>query len=231
MGERLRDNINNEWEEIGKFVKSNIKMYAEKDVTIDSNNSSIISFVDRYKKIAKDMDPNNMQFFGVAETKLLKRNTFYGISNNEKLLTADLSSGGKQFISYFITNEEQSMEHFQLVQQLRKFWWMKYASNPGRFSISEKQHEKIRNLKVETVWLLANYKFGQIPLESIQLLPGACFQTIKVTPKSEPLLKNQIIRSTVLLDIATLRKFGYSFPRKCRPTTVIECHFHSRACN
>lgn len=204
MGEMLRDNIAKEWGDIGKFVRSNIKMYAAKDVAIDPDNKTAISFVEKYKEIAKDMDPDNMEFFGIAETHSLKREIAHGISGDEKSLTADLPSDGRQMVSYFVTHPDQQMEHIQLVQAQRKFWWMKYASNPGRFSISETRHEKIRNLKVETVWLLANYKFGHIPLESIQLMSGTCFQTTKITANTEPVLRNKIIRTTALLDIATL---------------------------
>lgn len=207
MGEMLRDNIAKEWNDIGKFVKSNIKMYAEKDVATDPDNKTAISFVEKYKEIAKGMDPDNMQFFGIAETHSLKRETPHGIGGDEKSFSADLSSGGKQMACYYVTDPDQQMEHIQLVQQQRKFWWMKYASNPGRFSISETRYEKVRNLKVETVWLLANYRFGHIPLESIQLMPGTCFQTTKITAKTEPVLRNKIIKTTALLDIATLGRF------------------------
>lgn len=208
MGESLRDKIAHEWYNIDKHFEGNIQMHTKVDVQLDLVPKSSISFVEKYKEIIKDMDIDNLKMFGIVETHVCKRDMLHGNPTDEKSLTAEISKGGKEMVSFFVVGEDQELEYFSTVQRNRKFWWMQYAANPGRFSLSPVHHEKIRNLKVETVWLSANYQFGHIPLEKIQLMPGNCFQTAKINVKNEPILKNKIIKTSTLLDVAALGKFS-----------------------
>lgn len=213
MGERLHKNIHQEWNEIATNFKSNIKMHADKDVHIELEVKNKISFVEKYKALTKDKDPEDIALFGIAETHRIKKNFVHGFVNDNESATIELAAGGQELIGLYVVPDDQSMEYFYNIQRQRKLWWMKYASHPGRFSLSEVRDEKVRNLKVLTVWLIANYEFGKMPLESIQLMPGACFQTTHNTPKTEPILQNKIIKTSVPLDVATLGTWINPFQR------------------
>lgn len=204
MGELLHKNIQQEWNEIGTNFKSNINMHAEKDIQMELEVKNKIKFIEKYKALIKDKDPENIELFGIAETHRIKKDFIHGFVNDEESVKIELTAGGQELIGIYVVPDEQSMEYFYNIQRQRKLWWMQYASHPGRFSLSEVRDEKIRNLKVLTVWLVANYEFGKLPLESIQLIPGACFQTKYNTPKTEPILQNKIIKTSVPVDVATL---------------------------
>lgn len=200
LGDMLRNRIVHEWTNIGTNYKSNIKMYTE----TESDAKNGVTFIEKYKEITKDMDPENIELFGMAETQKIKKTVLHGQDSEDMTTKIELTAGGRELVGFYVVSEMQSLEYFYNVQRQRKLWWMKYASHPGRFSLSEVREEKIRNLKVKTVWLLGNYDFGVVPLESIQLMPGSCFQTKAINPKTETSLLNKVIKTCTPLDVATL---------------------------
>lgn len=200
MGQLLRDRIAHEWNNIARNFKSTIKMYDENSESASNGTG----FIDRYKEISNGMDPENVKIFGVFRTQKLKKTTLHAPLSDENQTKLEIAVGGTELVSHYVVSEKKSMEYFYNVQRQRKLWWMKYASDVGRFSLSEIREEKVRNLKVKTVWLKANYEFGSLPLECVQLMPGKCFQSASMTTKTEAMLLNKVIRTCASLDVATL---------------------------
>lgn len=209
LGEMLRARITTEWNKIGTHMDHNIKLHA----ISDQANANTTSFIDKYKEITKEMDVNSIPLFGMTEMQKVKKPQAHylltGSAGDDKCVQVELTPNGMELIGHYVVPEAKSLEYFHNVQRFRKLWWMKYASNVGRFSLSEVRDEKIRNLKVKTVWLMANYNFGTLPLESIKLMSGSCFQTKTVTNKNEPVLLNKIVRTSFALDVAALGRHKY----------------------
>lgn len=194
----LREKIVREWTCIEKRFKSNIKIYSDKDIPEMKPNTP---FLDKHKEISRLYEADGSTPFGFSEIHQVKKEIVHGNAANEKEITVQVDGSGRALMGFYMVPEDQDLEYFYNIQRQRKLWWMKYASNPGRFSISEVRDEKIRGYKMQVVSLLANYSFGTLQLENIQLFPAKCFQT-----KMDSTLTSKVVKTSASLEIATLGK-------------------------
>ncbi|XP_058445306.1 DNA polymerase subunit gamma-2, mitochondrial [Malaya genurostris] len=121
-------------------------------------------------------------------------------------LELDLTSGSYLTRSYFV-NPSISREYMYKVQRQRKIWWMRFASDPGRFSISDTRQDPVN--RIQTTNIRASLGGEELTLERLELIPGmsihkelAGFQarigrsSRKITP--------DVIRIQQCLELATL---------------------------
>lgn len=77
-----------------------------------------------------------------------------------------------------------------------------YAANPGRFQISETKRNE--ELDIESVLIKANYPFGNVEIERIEMLPIAAKVTEFTNNKSaEP---TKLVKTVMTSELATIGK-------------------------
>lgn len=77
-----------------------------------------------------------------------------------------------------------------------------YAANPGRFQISETKRNE--ELDTESVFIKANYPFGDIEIERIEMLPFAAKNAEFSNNKAaEP---TKLVKTVMTSEVATLGK-------------------------
>lgn len=206
FGSMLSENLLREWQNVDR----NVNVYFQSDASKRTSTGDSISYLrsrelytkfDLIKKFFHFEMPfgvaDNLSDSGVDET--LDDNDI-GFGLNEKTLLS---------CSYFIDANE-SNEMFYKIQRQRKIWYMKFASNPGRFFMSELKTDTINDHVMQTVSVKSKFHFGNIALERLELIPYGCFAPkLKLLDelKKATGITPSIIRSSMALESATLGKF------------------------
>ncbi|XP_037920949.1 DNA polymerase subunit gamma-2, mitochondrial isoform X2 [Hermetia illucens] len=89
---------------------------------------------------------------------------------NSDTFSVNLQNGTLISCSYFV-NESAATEYFHRIQRERKIWWMKFSLNPGRYFLSDLSTQELNNYKVQTVKIKSRFNFGEMDLESVDVVP------------------------------------------------------------
>lgn len=89
---------------------------------------------------------------------------------NSDTFSVNLQNGTLVSCSYFV-NESAATEYFHRIQRERKIWWMKFSLNPGRYFLSDLSTQELNNCKVQTVKIKSRFNFGEMDLESVNVVP------------------------------------------------------------
>lgn len=128
---------------------------------------------------------------------------------NTEEFTVDLTKGTLISCTYFV-NESTATEYFYKIQRERKIWWMKFSPNPGRYFLSDLTTKMINNQKTQSVRIKSKFNFGELGLESVDVIP---LKALALDNQSEFSLKDTrlhkrvipaVIRSEICLETAVL---------------------------
>ncbi|XP_055383078.1 DNA polymerase subunit gamma-2, mitochondrial [Condylostylus longicornis] len=166
LGSSLFQNIQIEWAK----NKTDLNIYTGKSYVspqqISHSNNEAMNFVKTkyFKENFLFCKEKLQNYFPLAIKTFL--------TTNQIDINSKISFPHKTFMicDYFF-NETQAYEKFSKIQRERKIWWMKHSTDPGRFFLSDLKSDVIQKHKVQTVKIKAKFSFGDIDLESIDVVP------------------------------------------------------------
>lgn len=182
---------------VDRSVENSIKVIGCDDFDVTE---SKLPLNEKYALIRKRLRQTKCSPFKLVELNTIDEpRVWKGIGQcpeNEITIQLPASSRSIEF-SCFI-HDKQAQEYFYRIQRQRKIWWMQYSANPARLFLSKVESN---NLNEYSVSLIANYPFGNLALEHIELLPTDSFYIKESERITTP---SHIIRSRTFLEVAAV---------------------------
>lgn len=197
---KLQANIERQWMFKSQDIENSLKTYRNEEFAEYGSNLSLLekySVIRKRDRLAKTIPFGLIDISQQSQPISLSQN-----GSDENFVGIDLANGGKSLKCLYLVTEKQSREYFYRIQRLRKIWWMKYAANPGRFLISEvKQGEN----ETKSVAIKANYPFGNVEIENIELFPIDLVDSA-ANKKSKTNTPAKVISTTTISEVAVIGK-------------------------
>ncbi|XP_058830444.1 DNA polymerase subunit gamma-2, mitochondrial [Topomyia yanbarensis] len=188
---------------IGRMLRNNLREeFKRSDTeTVVYEGSCGVSLRENLQFVKESFSTNLP--FGIALEKPF-RNEKISLSESFQLA---LPTGSFLTRSYFV-NPSVSREYMYKVQRQRKIWWMRFACDPGRYSISDTRQDA--ESRIQTTSIRAQLGGEELTLEQLELIPSATMQEelagfqAKIGRTNSRKITPDVIRIEQCVELATL---------------------------
>ncbi|KAH8377059.1 hypothetical protein KR093_003212 [Drosophila rubida] len=128
-------------------------------------------------------------------------------SNSKSSAIFHYKNNVTQLVTDFFVEPHRGLEHFYNVQRESKIWWMRYSSNPSRYSILpyDCQAEFEQQSDCQAIDIKATFgEAGEVTMEQLSLVPLPSGQDFEMPDaRTGKMLLPTVIRSVIELEPAT----------------------------